>query len=371
MDRGIAITGVSGYVGQRLLHALSAEPHGDTVIGIDLRPLPASSTLTRRHGEPRISIQAPAPTLPRAAGEGREGAIDKDVSVVQPIALPGAFRLLQMDVRDPALADSLQAEGVGALVHLAFIVQPLHDRRRMQAVNIEGTRAVLEAAARAGLAQVIFVSSVAVYGAHPDNPIPLTEKSPLRPNPDYSYALDKAEADRITQEFAARHPGLAVTILRPAIVLGPHVDNFFSCYLIHWPFLLAVHGGDGPMQFVHEDDLATCIVACLRRRARGVYNLAGEGSLGWREVLRRARRRYITLPAWWAYAVAALLWQARLPVAPPGQLAWVRFPSVVSTDKLAREVGFRPRRTTAAALSALLRTRCRSPERTPESLPRR
>jgi len=277
-----------------------------------------------------------------------------------------------MDVRDPTLADHLRAEGAGALVHLAFIVQPLHDRRRMRAVNVEGTRAVLEAAARAGLSQIIFVSSVAVYGAHPDNPIPLTEGSPLRPNPDYPYARDKAEADMLTQEFAARHPDVAVTILRPAIVLGPHVDNFFSRHLARWPLLLAVHGGDGPMQFVHEDDLAACVVACLRQKARGIYNLAGEGSLGWREVLRRARRRYVTLPAWWAYAVAGVLWQARLPsVAPPGQLAWVRFPSVVSTEKLAREVGFRPRHTTAEAFSAFLRTRRRSPERTPESPPRR
>lgn len=261
-----------------------------------------------------------------------------------------------MDVRDPALADRLQAEGADALVHLAFVMQPLHDRRRMRAVNVEGTRAVLEAAARAGLSQVVFVSSVAVYGAHPNNPIPLTEESPLRPNPDYSYAQDKAAADRLAQEWAAHHPDVAVTILRPAIVLGPHVDNFFSRYLTRWPLLLAVRGGDGPMQFVHEDDLVACIVACLRRRARGAYNLAGEGSLGWREMLRWARRRYVTLPAWWAYAVAALLWQMRLPsVAPPGQLAWVRFPSVVSTEKLAREVGFRPRHSTLDALSALLR----------------
>ncbi len=334
MGRRIAITGVSGYVGQRLLHALSGESYGDCVIGIDLRP-PINLSPP--------PIPSPLPESGRGEGAGGEKR-------------GPALRFLQMDVRAPTLAEHLRAEDADALVHLAFIVQPLHDRRRMRAVNVEGTRAVLEAAARAGLSQVIFVSSVAVYGAHPDNPIPLTEESPLRPNADYPYALDKAEADMLTQEFAARHPDIAVTILRPAIILGPHVDNFFSRHLARWPLLLAVRDGDGPLQFVHEDDLAACIVVCLRQKARGIYNLAGEGSLGWREALRRARRRYVTLPAWWAYAIAGFLWQARLPsVAPPGQLAWVRFPSVVSTDKLAREVGFRPRHSTADAFAAFLR----------------
>ena len=322
----VAVTGVSGYLGQRLLHVLAAHPQGDAVIGIDWRPPPFT---------------------------------------------PPLLRFVRMDVRDPALADLLRAERVDALVHLAFIMQPARDRRWMRAVNVEGTRAVLEAVARAGVSQVVFISSVAVYGAHPDNPVPLSEESPLRPNADYPYALDKAEADALTQDFAVQHPGVAVTILRPAIVLGPHVDNFFSRYLSRWPLLLAVRGGDGPMQFVHEDDAAACIAACLRQRARGVYNLAGEGSLGWREVLRRARRPFVTLPAWWAYLVAALLWRARASlVAPPGQLAWVRFPSVVSTERLEREIGFRPRHSTAGALADFLRASLRR-GRTRGSQPRR
>lgn len=324
--RRIAVTGISGYLGQRLLHALAADSQWH-VVGVDRR---------------------------------------------LPTFVPPSLRFALMDVRDPALADLLRAERVDALVHLAFIMRPLHDRRRMRAINVEGTRAVLEAAARAGLSQVVFISSVAVYGAHPDNPIPLTEGCPLRPNPDYPYALDKAEADALTQDFAARHPAVAVTILRPAIVLGSHADNFFTRYLTRWPLLLAVRGGDGPLQFVHEDDAIACIIASLHREARGIYNLAGEGHLGWREVLRRARRPYVTLPAWWAYLVAAAFWYARVPsVAPPGQLAWVRFPSVVSMDKLAREVGFRPRHSTAEALAAFLSASPRSLRRKPESPPRR
>ena len=58
-------------------------------------------------------------------------------------------------------------------------------------------RRVLDAAAAAGRAHVVVLSSATVYGAWPTNPVPLTEDAPLRPNPGCAFAVQKAEIERL------------------------------------------------------------------------------------------------------------------------------------------------------------------------------
>ncbi|MEK9144413.1 MAG: hypothetical protein AAB339_02245, partial [Elusimicrobiota bacterium] len=53
------------------------------------------------------------------------------------------------------------------------------------------------------------------YGAHPDNPVPLTEESPLRPNMRFQYSRDKAETDRMFQDYAAT--GLSLKALQETL----------------------------------------------------------------------------------------------------------------------------------------------------------
>ena len=98
----------------------------------------------------------------------------------------------------------------------------------MYDVDVNGTQAVLQAASEAGVEQVLVTSSVAAYGAFPDNPVPIAEDQPVRGQPDFPYARDKAEADRVCQLWAAEHPDRVMTIVRPAIVFGPNVDNYIS-----------------------------------------------------------------------------------------------------------------------------------------------
>ena len=59
---------------------------------------------------------------------------------------------------------------------------------------------------RAGVQQVLVTSSATAYGAFPDNPVPMTEEQPVRGVPDFEYARDKAECDRLCQLWALRNP---------------------------------------------------------------------------------------------------------------------------------------------------------------------
>ena len=146
----VAITGVSGYLGRRLLALLDADPDVERVVGIDIAEPHA--------GSPKLDFH-------------------------------------QVDVRDARLVKVLP--GVDVLVHLAFQVDPIRDEERTRAVNVDGTRNVLEAAGATGIRKLVHASSAAVYGAHPDNDFPLTESSPLRANPEFSLAWHKLEAERI------------------------------------------------------------------------------------------------------------------------------------------------------------------------------
>ncbi len=76
----------------------------------------------------------------------------------------------------------------------------------MYDVDVNGTQATLWAASEAGTEQVLVTSSATAYGAWPDNPKPIAEDWPVRGAPDFSYARDKTEADRVCQLWAAEHP---------------------------------------------------------------------------------------------------------------------------------------------------------------------
>ena len=74
-------------------------------------------------------------------------------------------------------------DGAVGVIHLAWshVDAPPSGARP----NLVALRRVLEAAARAGVSSLVHVSSATVYGAWPDNPVPLPEDAALRPNPGF------------------------------------------------------------------------------------------------------------------------------------------------------------------------------------------
>ena len=291
----IAVTGVAGYLGRRLLALMDADPDVDRVIGVDV--------VAPRSGSPKLDFH-------------------------------------QMDVRDARLAKVLA--GADVLAHLAFALNPMHDEERMRSINVGGTANALEAADAAGVSKVVYPSSATVYGAHPDNDFPLTEESALRANPDFSYAAHKLETERLIAAFVESHPETVVTVLRPAIVFGSHVENFIS-RMMETPRLLTIQGYEPPLQLVHEDDVATALELAIRKDLVGAYNVAADGWLTAEEVVEIAGKHRLEVPETVGFAVADLLWRARLSFAPPGMLHYVMHPWVVDNAKLKAE-GWKPSR---------------------------
>ena len=317
----VAVTGAAGYIGRVLLPRLEAFPAIERIVALDQKP-PSGSMATRK-------------TL-----------------------------FFQQDVRTPSLETLLREHGCTTLIHLAFIVQALHDVRTMYEINVHGSAHVFRSAARAGVHHIINMSSYTVYGARPDNPIPLTEEAPLRPNRGHHYAHHKVAVERIGNQIASLHPQLCITHLRGAVVVGPRCTNSLGKALRGAPFLPVFWRSPSHLQLIHEDDLVEAILAAYRHPVSGPFNVGGRGGLPWGEIVRLAGRRGIPLPAPVWTSIIGLGWYLHLPgTSSPGELGLLRYPLEVDWRKAQRTWGWEPQYTTAQAVLSLVHGNEREPEK--------
>lgn len=146
-------------------------------------------------------------------------------------------------------------DGVDVVVHLAGIVSTSEDRT-YTAVNVEGTRAVAEAACAAG-ARMIHVSSLAAAGPAPASH-PRVESDP--PAPVTPYGHSKLESERIVGGLV----GLDWMILRPGVVYGPGDRAMLPLFRLAKLGVLPLMGrGDAAYTVVHVGDVVRAIEAAL------------------------------------------------------------------------------------------------------------
>ncbi len=301
----IAVTGVGGMVGRRLVSALDQDPQVTRIIGIDRRA-PEGLSSPKLH-----------------------------------------FRV--GDVRDATIAEALR--GADVLVHLAFRVDPIHDAAAMRAVNVDGASAVFEAALSAGVGHLVYPSSVIAYGAHPDNDVPLKESSELRGIPNFPYAEHKLDVERWLAPWVEHHPEIAVTILRLGALLGPGVDNFIT-RSFEAPRIPTIRGHRPPLQFLHPDDAVSAMVHVIRERLTGIFNVCADGWLSFDEVTAIIGRGTVEVPEELAYGTVERMWTLGLGEQPPGVLALFTHPWVMSAQKL-HATGWRPRHSNRDAVATM------------------
>src|SRR5215211_731886 len=310
------ITGGSGYIGSRLVDHLSRRQDVERIVICDLQP--------PRHYKPKTEF-------------------------------------LGLDVRDrAAVREGIEHSDADALVHLAFILNPSHDEDFMYEVDVNGTGNVLEAATLAGTRQVLVASSSTAYGAFPDNPEPITEGHPVRGVPNFSYARDKTESDRLCQLWALEHPDRTMTIVRPCIVFGPNVDNYLVRLWTKAPFQPDAGHIDNHIQFVHEDDVVEAMVHLLQGRHAGAYNVAGDGLMTLREAAEISGGSIRRIPLAAYRLLGKLFWALRIGEAPPGQIEFAIHPWIVSNEKL-KATGWHPRHTSRETFDITMRAHGKLP----------
>jgi len=204
---------------------------------------------------------------------------------------------------------------------------------------LQGLGAALSGAVAAN--HVVLVSSAMVYGAWANNPVPLTEDAPLRPDVDFVYARQLGAAEQLVDEWRRAEPGRTATVLRPAISMAADGTSGLAAALAAG-MGQRVGEDDPPAQFLHLDDLAGAVVLAAAQRLDGVYNVAPDGWIAGERVraLAGAVPR-VKLPDRVNEVVSSLRWRFQRGPIPPGLHSYTRWPWLVANDRL-KAAGWQP-----------------------------
>ena len=318
MTRNVLVTGAAGYLGSSVLESLAGR---------------AAAT-----GDPACMV----------AGDVREVPPER--------RRPGVEYAL-LDVREPGIADTLTRHRIDTVVHLAAIVTPgpKSSRELEYAVDVLGTRNVLEGCVAAGVRRIIVTSSGAAYGYHADNPEWLTEDDPVRGNEAFAYAHHKRLVEEMLADYRERHPALEQVVLRVGTILGEGTRNQITA-LFERPRLIAIRGAKSPFVFIWDRDVAGAIEHAVFDGPAGIYNVAGDGALSIQEIAARLGKRCLTLPPGLLRAALAVLHPLGLSRYGPEQVDFLRYRPVLDNRRLKEVFGYVPRLTSAEVFELFRRS---------------
>lgn len=250
--------------------------------------------------------------------------------VIEILKADGGFEVHEVNQSTDVIDASLDV-----FIHLAPGDHDALVERRRSAVI--GTPELLQAATVQGAKHIVLLSSAMVYGAWPNNPIPLTEDTALRPDFGFAFARQLATVEQLVDDWRESGDDRSTTVLRPVPAMA--ADGASSLVRA----LAAGMGGrlgedDVPAQFLHLDDLAEAVVLATRKKLNGVYNVAPDG------FVRSARVRSLwgmaprlRLPDRMSEIVSDLRWRFQRGPIPPGLRPYVRSTWLVSNGRLRAE----------------------------------
>lgn len=286
--RAIAVIGAAGIVGKSLVRKLSVDPKVDRIVAVDKHQLNFTSE--------------------------KVVAVRKDI------------------IKESFSAD---LQGCDSVIYLVED----RSRRSDNSVAQAGLKHVLEQMNTAGVPHLVLLSSAMVYGAHLDNPIPITETHTRRPIPNLAHASIKTSLEELAESNAAAS-NLQVAILRPTTTVSDKNMSWISL-AIRLASLVRSEEIDPPAQFLHFDDLVSALVLSAFKQLDGIYNVAPDGWIGGEAFRDLSSEPEHKLSGPLKSVYINLLKFAGLLQVPAGLETYINLPWVVSNDKL-RNAGWEP-----------------------------
>jgi UDP-glucose 4-epimerase len=328
MPQVVLLTGVSQFVGNRLAAQLAADPDVERIIGVDTVP-------------------------PSRADAERLGRTE----------------FVRADIRNPLIARIIAQAKVETVVHASVTAMPSgRGRASVKEMNVIGTMQLLAACQKSETVRRLVVKSTTnVYGSSPRDPAVFSEQMSARAIPRSGYAKDAIEVESYVRGFSRRRPDIAVSVLRLANFIGPTVETPLSRYLA-MPAVPTALGYDPRLQLIHEADALEILRLASTSDRRGVFNVAGRGTLLLSQAIRRAGRVQLPVPGPAVEWVGRLVRRSGMLDFSPPQMQFLNYGRVVAVDKLEKEFAYTPRYTTSEAFESFLRDRPLAPVISPGQL---
>jgi len=256
--------------------------------------------------------------------------------------LPGV-ELCERAPNDPAVVDASAFSRYDTIVYSALPADG-----PATGPDVAVARAICERLASVPLAQTIVISSAAVYSPNHQHTGLLPETTFIAGGRS-RIADDWREVERLTAMIGAQSGATRVarTVLRPAAVLDG--TDYFS-RLLTGRVGVTYPGHDPTIQFLSVSDLAEAIAAALAARREGTWNVAPAAGIPLTAALRLAG--VIRLPIGRVAQNTLRAMSSGLAVS-PDQVKYVQYSWTVSGDRIRRDLGFVPTRSSADAIVEL------------------
>ncbi|QBJ95728.1 NAD-dependent epimerase/dehydratase family protein [Rhodococcus sp. ABRD24] len=269
----------------------------------------------------------------------------------------GRAEFVRADIRNPLIGKVIRGAEVDTVVHAATVAQAPKSgsRAAMKDMNVIGAMQLFAVCQKSPtVRKVVLRSASAVYGGSPKDPAKFTEEMGARRPPQGAWARDCIEIEGYARGLGRRRPDIAVSILRLAPLMGPHLHGWVARYLTS-PLVPSIFGRDARMQLLHEEDALAALALATVAGPAGTFNVAGDGMVMMSQAIRRAGRIEVLMPFALFRSAGRALMGSQMRSFTREQLDYFHFGCGLDTTRMRTELGFEPRWTTVQALDDFVR----------------
>ncbi len=327
MKHTVLITGAAGYIGAMLVDRFAQRNDVYRIVGIDKEPMPENF-------------------------KGME-----------------KLEYLQMNTAD-AWEETVRPHHPTIVIHTAWQIREMYGNQKLEwQWNVGGSDKVFDFAfSEPSVERLIHFSTVASYGAYPDNSVEhrFTEEEPFRET-NYLYAEEKRIAEvHLEEKYAKSNKRVPVAVVRPAAITGPRgryqrirfglqsalagqLKDSFIYRVISALVAFVPVTPKWLRQFVHEDDVVNIVETLAFGTLSFTYetfNLCPPGPVvRGADMAKAVGKRQLPVAPWLVRIAFAFFWHATRGKIPTGRGAWksYSYPIAVDGSKVPRLLGYQYR----------------------------
>ncbi|BBZ06182.1 hypothetical protein MDOR_03510 [Mycolicibacterium doricum] len=275
----------------------------------------------------------------------------------------GRAEFVRADIRNPFIAKVIRNGDVDTVVHAAAAsyAPRAGGRAALKELNVMGAIQLFAACQKApSVRRVILKSTSEVYGSSPRDPVMFTENTDARRPPGEGFGRDSIDIEGYARGLGRRRPGIGVTILRLANMIGPAMDTALSRYLAG-PVVPTVLGQDPRLQLLHEQDALGALERATIAGKPGTFNIGAAGIIMMSQAIRRSGRVALPVPRSALWLVDSLRRATRYTELDREQLNYLSYGRVMDTTRMREVLGYHPKWTTVEAFDDYVRGRGLTP----------